>query len=64
MHARGDGERVAAVVSAVAPPGARFETSESGETVTVRVETSVPLLPGLTLSASAVAAMEPGAGDG
>ncbi|MCF8588680.1 TadE family type IV pilus minor pilin [Gordonia liuliyuniae] len=45
----------------VAPGGARISVSAGGETVTVSVSAGVPMLPMVTVSARAVAAMEPGA---
>ncbi len=47
----------------VAGDSARMSISESGDHVIVEVRTGVALLPGLTLSASAVAAKEPGGQD-
>ncbi|GEE01428.1 hypothetical protein nbrc107696_18740 [Gordonia spumicola] len=43
----------------VAPGGARVSVVTSGETVAVTVSSDVPLVPLLTVSAKAVAAMEP-----
>ncbi|KXP07649.1 pilus biosynthesis protein TadE [Tsukamurella tyrosinosolvens] len=60
LSARGDDARVAKAVSEVGPPGATSTVSRDGDTVTVVVRAPVALLPGLTVSASAVAAVEPG----
>lgn len=59
LAARGD-ERAAEVGRQVLP-GARVAVRTGGTTVTARVSVEVPLLP-LTLSARAVAAVEPGVG--
>ncbi|CAM3925394.1 TadE family type IV pilus minor pilin [Tsukamurella strandjordii] len=60
LTARGDDALAAEAISAVGPPGATASTTRSGDTVTVRVQAPVPALPGLTVSATAVAALEPG----
>ncbi|RDB44946.1 pilus biosynthesis protein TadE, partial [Tsukamurella tyrosinosolvens] len=49
----------AKAVSEVGPPGATSTVSRDGDTVTVVVRAPVALLPGLTVSATAVAAAEP-----
>ncbi|MGO3326298.1 TadE family type IV pilus minor pilin [Gordonia sp. (in: high G+C Gram-positive bacteria)] len=43
----------------VAPGGARISVSSAGETVTVTVSADLPMLPMTTVSARAVAAVEP-----
>ncbi|NKY18000.1 pilus biosynthesis protein TadE [Tsukamurella spumae] len=62
LAARGDDGRASRAVAEVGPPGASSTVSRDGETVTVRVRAPVALLPGLTVSAVAVAAVEPGTG--
>ncbi|MCR5980208.1 pilus assembly protein TadE [Gordonia jinghuaiqii] len=47
------------VAERIVGDGARVSISEDGERVVVDVRTTVPLLPGLTLSARAIAAKEP-----
>ena len=60
LSARGDDARAAKAVAEVGPSGATSTMSRDGETVTVQVRAPVALLPGLTVSATAVAAVEPG----
>ncbi len=60
LVARGDEARASRAVAEVGPPGATSSVSRDGDTVTVRVGAPVALLPGLTVSAVAVAAVEPG----
>ncbi|MBY6678494.1 pilus biosynthesis protein TadE [Rhodococcus sp. BP-332] len=57
LSALGD-ESAVTSATVVAPPGARVTVTRVGDLVTVRVESSSPL-PGLTVSASAVATAEP-----
>ncbi|MBS4101261.1 TadE family type IV pilus minor pilin [Tsukamurella paurometabola] len=61
LAARGDDARAARAVAQVGPPGATSTVSRDEDTVTVQVRAPVALLPGLTVSATAVAAAEPGA---
>ncbi len=61
LAARGDGR--AEKVGREVMPGARIAVEAGDGTVTARVAVAVPLLP-LTLSARAVAAVEPGVGPG
>lgn len=61
LSARGDDARASRAVESVGPPGATSTVSRSDDTVTVQVRAPVGLLPGLTVSATAVAAVEPGA---
>lgn len=61
LAARGDDARAARAVAEVGPPGASSSVSRDSDTVTVQVRAPVALLPGLTVSATAVAAAEPGA---
>lgn len=58
LAARGDATRAVSVGERVAPVGARITVIEDGEFFVARVEVESPL-PGLTLSAEAVAAAEP-----
>ena len=58
LAARGDATRAVSVGERVAPVGARITVREDGEFVVARVEVESPL-PGLMLSAEAVAAAEP-----
>ncbi len=60
LSARGDDARASRAVEQVGPPGATSSVSRDGDTVTVQVRAPVALLPGLTVSATAVAAAEPG----
>ncbi|GAB3130402.1 TadE family type IV pilus minor pilin [Tsukamurella serpentis] len=62
LSARGDDERAARAVAEVGPPGASSAITRAGDTVTVQVRAPVVVLPGLTVSATAVAALEPGTG--
>lgn len=67
LQARGDGVRVVSAVAAIAPHGAVSQVTRggsAGDTVTARVSVGVPLLPGLVVSATAVAYAEPGSDDG
>ena len=58
LAARGDATRAVSVGERVAPEGARITVREDGEFFVARVEVESPL-PGLTLSAEAIAAAEP-----
>ena len=58
LAARGDATRAVSVGERVAPEGARITVREDGEFFVARLEVESPL-PGLTLSAEAVAAAEP-----
>lgn len=58
LAARGDATRAVSVGERVAPEGARIMVREDGEFFVARVEVESPL-PGLMLSAEAVAAAEP-----
>lgn len=57
LMARGDGGRAVSAAQRIAPDGARISVVVDGEFVVARVEVPSPL-PGLTLSAEAVAAPE------
>jgi hypothetical protein len=58
LAARGDRSAMA-VAQRVAPPGAGVQIRRDGEFVTATVTIAARGLPGLTLSAEAVAAVEP-----
>ena len=58
LAARGDRDRAIPVASEVAPSGARIDLREEDGRVTARVVASAALLPGLDVSAEAVAAVE------
>lgn len=60
LAARGDDARAARAAADVGPPGATSTVRRDGDTVTVDVRAPVALVPGLTVSATAVAAAEPG----
>ena len=60
LAARGDAAHAVSAGERVAPTGARVTVTEDGEFFVARVEVPSPL-PGLTLSAEAVAAAESGA---
>lgn len=62
LAARGDRDAVA-VAARVAPPDADIEVREDGEFVVATVRARVALLPLVELSADAVAAREPEAGE-
>jgi hypothetical protein len=66
LAARGDQDRATAAVGSIAPAGAALSVSVDGNTVTATVSASGVggLLPGIRVSATAVAASEEGAGDG
>ncbi|WUI28536.1 hypothetical protein OG976_11145 [Mycobacterium sp. NBC_00419] len=59
LAARGDTAGADAVARGVAPPGAAVEFRRSGDFVEVRVSTRSRLLPGIVISAGALAAAEP-----
>lgn len=58
LASRGDAERAVATASRIGPDGARITLHEDGDYVVATVEVA-SLLPGLDLTAQAVAAMEP-----
>jgi Flp pilus assembly protein TadG len=58
LVARGDTDQAQSTARRVAPAGARMEIREDGGHVVARVTVDVPLLPGLEVTAEAVAAME------
>lgn len=62
LAARGDTARAIAAGKAVAPSGATVELRTEGDRVIAAITASTPLLPGLRLSAQAVAVIEPGVG--
>ena len=59
LAARGDTAGADAVVRGVAPPGAAVEFSRRGDFVEARVSARSRLLPGIVISAGALAAAEP-----
>lgn len=59
LSARGDDESAEAAVRAVAPAGAVLHTRRDGAFVVTTVTTTSALLPGVTVGAKAVAAVEP-----
>jgi hypothetical protein len=61
LAARGDTAAAVPAAEAVGPPGLSVQVDRAGTTVTVRVHAPTPL-PGLTVSAVAVAAVETGEG--
>jgi hypothetical protein len=60
LAARGDDRAAAEVSRTVGPAGAGLELRRTGGRVTARVVAKSPLLPGITVAAEAVAAVEPG----
>ncbi|CAN5507941.1 TadE family type IV pilus minor pilin [soil metagenome] len=59
LAARGDGQASAQAVRAIAPPGAALQMRMDGGFVVATVSTRTALLPGVTVSAQAVSAVEP-----
>lgn len=59
LAARGDAAAVTAVVGRVAPDGATVALRTEGDVVVARVTARPVLLPGLAITAEAVAAVEP-----
>jgi len=60
LAARGDDRSASEVAHAVGPAGAGLELRRSSGRVVARVAARSPLLPGITIAAEAVAAVEPG----
>lgn len=60
LAARGDGPGAGNAMRGVAPAGATLRVRRDGDFVIATVEAGVALLPGLTISADALAAVEPG----
>lgn len=60
LAARGDTTAADAAARRVAPPGAAVEIRRAGDFVEARVSTRSALLPGIVISAGALAAAEPG----
>jgi hypothetical protein len=60
LAARGDDRGASDVARLVGPPGAGLELRRSGGRVVARVAARSPLLPGITIAAEGVAAVEPG----
>ena len=61
LAARGDERAAAGAARMVGPAGAGLEIRRSDGRVVARVVARSPLLPGITIAAEAVAAVEPGA---
>ena len=59
LAARGDGTAAAAAAERIAPAGAVLRVRSDGEFVAARVTVRTALLPGLTVGAEAVSAVEP-----
>jgi hypothetical protein len=60
LAARGDDRGAAAAATRLGPDGAALQLHRDGAYVIARVTSRAPLLPGLSLQAEAVAAIEPG----
>ncbi|WP_272888082.1 TadE family type IV pilus minor pilin [Candidatus Mycolicibacterium alkanivorans] len=60
LAARGDEAAAGSVARTVAPPNATVEVRRDGGFVVARVSSRSALLPGVVISAAAVAAAEPG----
>ena len=60
LAARGDDRGAAAAATRLGPDGSALQLHRDGAYVIARVTSRAPLLPGLTLAAEAVAAVEPG----
>ncbi|WP_167109153.1 TadE family type IV pilus minor pilin [Amycolatopsis granulosa] len=65
LVARGEPQLAAQAVTQIAPAGAQLSVRTEGDGITVEVRASAAgsLLPGLHLTATAFAVLEPGAGD-
>jgi hypothetical protein len=60
LAARGDDRGASEAARVVGPTGAGLELRRSGGRVVARVVARSPLLPGITIAAECVAAVEPG----
>jgi len=60
LAARGDDSSAAVAAQRIAPDGAAVQLRRDGELVVASVTARSPLLPGVTIAADAVAALEPG----
>jgi hypothetical protein len=60
LAARGDERGASEAARIVGPAGAGLEVRRNGGRVVARVVARSPLLPGITIAAEAVAAIEPG----
>ncbi len=60
LAARGDDRAASEAARTVGPAGAGLDVRRSGGRVVARVAARSPLLPGITIAAEAVAAVEPG----
>ena len=62
LAARGDEPAAVEVARRIAPSGAQIDLRRAGDRVVARVSAGAPILPGLAVTADAVAALEPGVG--
>jgi TadE-like protein len=60
LAARGDDGAASSAARGIAPEGSAVQLRRDGELVVATVTASSPLLPGITITAEAVAAAEPG----
>jgi len=60
LAARGDDGSASNAAQGIAPDGATVRLRRDGEFVVATVTANLPLLPGITITAQAVAAAEPG----
>jgi len=60
LAARGDDASASEAARSVGPAGAALQLRRDGEFVIATVTTKSPLLPGISITARAVAAVEPG----
>jgi hypothetical protein len=60
LAARGDNSSASGAAQGIAPDGAAVQLRRDGELVVATVTARSPLLPGITITAEAVAAAEPG----
>lgn len=60
LAARGDEGSASAAARGIGPAGAVLQLRHDGEFVIATVTTKSPLLPGISIAAEAVAAVEPG----
>lgn len=60
LAARGDDRSATDTARGIAPGGATVDVRRDGDVVVARVRAQSALLPGLTIAAHAVAAVEPG----
>jgi hypothetical protein len=60
LAARGDDALASVAAQRIAPDGAAVQLRRDGDVVVATVTTHTPLLPGITIAAEGVAAVEPG----